>query len=138
MGRKTRSTLPARVKVVRDQVALWRRTREKRSPMPAELWAEAVALARSEGTSPIARALRVDFQSLARRVAEARSGQDGAAAHAGAFVELSGAQLLGGAAPAGSVVEMSDGDGLRLTIRLGGGTPLDIAGVVHGFCRRRA
>jgi hypothetical protein len=106
--------------------------------MPAGLWAEAVALARSGGTYATARALGVDFESLARRVAEARAGAEGGPVHAGAFVELSGAQLLGAAAPAGPVVEMSDGDGVRLTIRLGGGAPLDVAGVVHGFCRRRA
>ncbi len=135
MGRKTGDGLPGRVRAVRDRVALWRRTREKRSPMPADLWTEAVALARSEGTYRIARALGIDIGSLARRVAEAR---DGGAAGGSAFVELSGAQLLGAAAPAGMVVEISDGDGMRLTIRLSGGTPVDVAGVVHAFCRRRA
>ena len=106
--------------------------------MPAELWAEAVGLARKGGTGATARALGVDFESLARRVAEARAGDEGDAARTKGFVELSGAQLLGPAVPTGPVVEISDGDGVRLTIRLARDTPLDVVGVVQGFCRRGA
>jgi hypothetical protein len=138
MGRKTRNGLSARVREVRDQIALWRRTRAKRSPMPADLWREAVALARDGGTYPIARAVRVDYESLARRVAEAGARDRGGAVPAAAFVELTGAQLLGSCTPPGSVVEMVDADGVRLTIRLAGGAPLDVAEVVHGFRRPRA
>jgi len=138
MGRKTGEVQPARVRKVRERIAVWRRMREKRTAMPAELWAEAVSLAKGGGTYATARALGVDFESLARRVAEARGGADVGAAGRSAFVELSGAQLLGAAAPAGAVVEISDGDGVRLTIRLAGETPLDVVGVVQGFCRRGA
>jgi len=106
--------------------------------MPADLWTEAVSLARREGTYSTARALGVDFESLARRVAEVRAGAEGGATRSSGFVELSGAQLLGTAVASGPVVEMSDGDGVRLTIRLTGGTPLDVVGVVQGFCRRGA
>ena len=129
---------PVRVREVRELIAVWRRTREKRRAMPAELWAEAVGLARKGGTGATARALGVDFESLARRVAEARAGDEGDAARTKGFVELSGAQLLGPAVPTGPVVEISDGDGVRLTIRLARDTPLDVVGVVQGFCRRGA
>ena len=138
MERKRREGLSGGVAKVRDRIALWRRTREKRSPMPADLWTEAVSLARREGTYSTARALGVDFESLARRVAEVRAGAEGGATRSSGFVELSGAQLLGTAVASGPVVEMSDGDGVRLTIQLTGGTPLDVVGVVQGFCRRGA
>ena len=137
MGWKARNGLPARTREVREQIALWRRTRARRSPMPAKLWDEAVSLARHGGTYATARALRVDYGSLARRVAEARRGTDGDEASAGAFVALSGAQLLGASAPAGPVVEVSDGDGVRLVIRLGTGTELDVVGLVQRFRERR-
>ena len=127
----------ARARKVGERISQWRRTREKRTAMPADLWAEAVALAGREGTYATACALGLNFESLARRVAEARAGSERGAAQASAFVELSGAQLLGAAA-AGSVVEICGDDGMRLTIRLGGGTPLDVVGVVQGFCRRGA
>jgi hypothetical protein len=106
--------------------------------MPATLWDEAVSLARTEGTYAMARALRVDFGSLARRVAETRGDRDGSAASARAFVQLGGAEFLGAPAPAGPVVEMSDGDGVRLVIRLGPSSPLDVAGLMQRFHERRA
>ena len=138
MGHKAHDGLGGRARELRDQIARWRRTREKRSPMPAQLWAEAVGLARSGGTYPIARAVQVDYESLARRVAEASAGERGSAARSAAFVELTGAQLLGSSTPPGPVVEMADSDGVHLTIRLAGGAPLDVAAVVHGFRRPRA
>jgi hypothetical protein len=97
MGRKACHRIAdPRVKEVGDQIALWRRTRERRTPMPAELWAKAVALARVSGTYPVARAVRVDYASLARRVAEAFGEQTGRAKST-AFVEMRGADLVGGA-----------------------------------------
>lgn len=137
MGRKTGDGLPARVREVREQVALWRRTRERRSPMPADLWTEAVGLARREGTYATARTLGLNFESLARRVAEGRAGGEDDRVQARGFVEVSGAQLLEAAGPGGPVVEVSDGSGVRLTIRLTGGAPLDVVGVVQAFCGRR-
>ena len=138
MGRKTGEVQAVRVREVRELIAVWRRTREKRTAMPPDLWREAVGLARKGGTCATARALGVDFESLARRVAEARAGAEGDAARTNGFVELSGAQLLGAAVPTGPVVEISDADGVRLTIRLARDTPLDVVGVVQGFCRRGA
>lgn len=134
MGRKAREGIAdPRVKEVRDQIALWRRTRQRRTRMPAELWARAIALARTSGTYPIARALRVDYESLARRLAEA--GSEGAGqAKSGGFVELRGADLIGG----GTVVEVSDVDGARMTIRLGAGAEFDATALVGAFRRRAA
>ena len=123
----------ARVKELRKRITWWRRTRERRTRMPAELWAGAVAVARTEGTYRIARTLKVDYQALARRVAEAGRERAGDAAN-GAFVELRGADLLG----ATTVVEVSDIDGARLTIRLGGGAAFDAAALVGAFRRRSA
>ena len=103
--------------------------------MPAELWGEAVSLAQSEGVAAVARALRVDYKSLARRVDAAERGFDGSGRelHSGGrtgrgFVEFRGAQLLG-AAPAareGTVVEMIGAADVRVTIRLGVGEKLDV------------
>lgn len=47
------------------------------------------------------------------------------------FVEFSGAQLL--EATVGGVVEVSDAEGVRLTIKLGGAQALDVAAVVAAF-----
>jgi hypothetical protein len=117
-----------RVKELRNRITQWRRTRARRTRMPSELWAGAVALARIEGTYPIARRLRVDYQALARRVAEAGGERTGN----GNFIEIRGADLLGGA----TVVEVAEADGARLMIRLGGGSGLDVAALVGAFRRR--
>jgi hypothetical protein len=133
MGRQARNGLgDARVKELRDAITRWRRTREKRTTMPAELWVGAVALARTRGTYQVARALGVDYESLARRVAESRNGQS-SEAPAG-FVELRGSDLLGAA----TVIEVSDVDGARMTIRLGAGSALDATALVGAFRRRAA
>ncbi len=137
MGRKARRVLPARVRKARDEIARWRRTRVKRSPMPAELWDAAIWLAQAGGTYATARALGVDYGSLARRVAEAQGGRGGRATSGPAFVELGGAPLLGAPAPA-AVVELCATDGGRLVIQLGASMPLDVAELVQRFRERRA
>ena len=138
MGRASGAGVSARLKGLRGRVERWRRTRAKRAAMPAELWAEAVrAAAQSGEVYRVARALRVNFDSLKRRVVEAAQ-RGGAATEVGRFVELSGAQILGASAATGSVLELSDRDGVRLTIRLGGGERLNVAELVQGFWSRRA
>ena len=134
MARRTRKEVPAPVARLRKQIEQWRQTRLKRGSMPEELWREAVSLARRGSPYRVARALRIDFGTLRLRIAEssARAGS----APPGEFVELSGAQILGSAA--GSVVELSDGDGKRLTIRLAATEKLDLAELVRGFCARGA
>jgi hypothetical protein len=84
----------------------------------------------------MARALGVDFGALRRRLAETEGSRGGDGAGRGDFVELSGAQLLGVNGLPGSVVEVWDASGVRLTIRLASNAPLDVAGLVAGFCRR--
>ena len=133
MPRTTRQGLPAGVKELRRRIERWRRTRERRTAMPADLWTEAIALARSGRPYAVARVLGLNFDGLRRRMAEAAA----SAPPPGAFVELSGAQILGASVP-GAVVELSDGDGVRLTVRLVAGAEVDVARVVAAFRQRGA
>jgi hypothetical protein len=128
---------PAGVESLRERVDEWRRTRDRRTAMPAGLWDEAVALARPGRAWAVARALGVNFQALRRRMAEAGDDAPGASSSSSAFVELSGAQILGSAPAPGAVVELSDGDA-RLTVRMAAGVELDVARVVAAFRRREA
>jgi hypothetical protein len=104
--------------------------------MPARLWDEASLLARELGVHRVKSALGLNYESLKKRVVEVCAERGGAAAKAGGFVELSGAQLL--EATSGPVVEVVAADGGRLTVRLATGSGLDVAGLVEAFCRRRA
>jgi hypothetical protein len=134
MARTTGPALPAGVKLLRKRIDYWRRTRDRRTAMPAHLWGDAVALARSGRPYAVAHALGVNFEGLRRRMAETASRGSGGSAP-GAFVELSGAQILGasGAGTPGAVVELSDGGGVRLTVRLAAGSELDLARLVTAF-----
>ena len=46
MGSRRQPPLPPEIIEAERRVERWRRTREKRSPMPEELWGQAVELAR--------------------------------------------------------------------------------------------
>jgi len=135
MARTKVPALPAGVKLLRKRIEEWRRTRDRRTAMPADLWDEAVALARPGRAWAVARALGISFQALRRRMAEAGDGP--ATASPSPFVEVSGAQILGSTAASGTVVELSEGDA-RLTVRMAAGAELDVAHVVAAFRRREA
>jgi len=139
MGRKQRTAeLPADVRRVQALIERWRKTRKKRTAMPEQMWQGAVSLARVHGVYWTARALRLSYESLKRRVgAAAGNGQGGQKDHPG-FVQLDPAPLMGFAQSAGSVVEMSDADGAKLMIRLTDGGELDLAGLAEAFWRRRS
>lgn len=134
MGRRTNAALPAGVYQLQGRIENWRRTRERRTTMPAELWAAAVALARIGRPGAVVRALRINVTGLKRRMAEDVGG--GQATGPAAFVELGGAQVLGASSSSGAVIELSDKDDVRLTVRLAAGFELDVAGVVAAFWRR--
>jgi hypothetical protein len=133
VARKKQAKLPAGVKRLRDRIERWRRTRAKRTLMPAELWSEAIVQARREGAYLVAQAARLNFDGLRRRLAETAATE--AAAAPNGFVELSGAQILA-AKPAGAEVEMIDAGGNRLTVRLAADTVVDVAQLVTAFRQR--
>lgn len=135
MGWEARSTLPARVDRLGRRIARWRRQRPKPSPMPEELWAAAVSLARSHGVGPIARALRLDYGALKKKMAGRR--KEGGSSPAG-FIELDAGRVLGGPGAGGPVVELWGVDGSKLVVRLAGRDGLDLLGLAEAFWKRRA
>ena len=138
MGQRRRwKGLPAGAKKVRDGIEHWRRTRTKRWRMPEPLWDEAVALARVHGVYRISQVLRVNYDSLKTRVA--RTPKAGGRRASGppspsGFVELSPMPAGVLSPSAGTVVEVLDTKGTRLTIRLAAGAELDIAALMSAFC----
>jgi len=135
MARQGEGAAARRVERVRKQIDRWRSSRKRRWPMPARLWHEASLLARELGVHRVKSALGLNYESLKRRVGEGGAERGTGATQAG-FIELSGAQLLEPAS--GAVVEVAAADGGRLTIRLGTGSELDVAGLVEAFRRRPA
>lgn len=107
----------------------WRRGRGKPGPMPENLWAAAARLAQKHGVNRVAAPLRLDYYSLKRRVEEGRRGQRTDAEGKPAFIEV---RPLA-AASAGSVLELEEPGGRKMTLRLS--SALDVAAVVEAFWR---
>jgi hypothetical protein len=123
---------------LRERIDGWRSSRKKLHPMPPRLWREAATLAHELGINPVSGALGLNYESLKRHVRDAGGASSEASpAPIARFVELSGAQVLGvpSTAAAGPVVELCDASGTRLTIRLAGGSTLEVAEVVAAFRR---
>jgi len=68
MGARERRPLPAWLEAVQRRFERWRRTRKVRSRIPEPLWAAAVRAAGQYGIHRTAKALRVNYYGLKKRV----------------------------------------------------------------------
>ena len=113
------------IETTRRRVARWRDTRTHRGvPMPAPLWAAAVALARQHGLYPTARALRLDYGTLKKRLDAAGAGR----APSPAFIELPVARPTGLGA---CVIELEGPRGGRMRIEVPGATLADLVALTQ-------
>ena len=105
--------------------AQWRSSVPRPSPIPAELWSQAVELATTRGVSPVARALKLDYNRLKQRL---KAGVPAPVPEPPAFVELS----LGlPVAPSGCTLALSDGQGRSLRIEWSGGAPGELSALAE-------
>ena len=130
MRHSQRSTLPAKVEQVREQLECWRRTRQQRSPIPEAIWGEAAGLARECGVSAISKALRLSYPDLKRRSRTMAPADLPAKISPPAFLELACGPSL---APAPCVVEMENSAGVKMKISLRQGGAVDLAALVAAF-----
>ena len=138
MTRTKDTALPAGLARLGERIEHWRRTRAKRTAMAPELWSAAVELARSHGPYRVARALRINFECLKRRMTAVVVVAPAPGSPSGTFVEYTGAQILSAASPQGAVIELSDETGARLTLRLGAQVEVDVPRLVAAFRQRGA
>jgi hypothetical protein len=123
----------SRLALTHTRLTQWRAQHGGRGiPVPEELWAEVVKVARVEGAGTTARALRIDRARLEARMATARGAEVGQAS--GGFVELDAGRL--GLSPR-TVVRFHGRDGERLEVELGAGSAIDLAALADAFWRRR-
>jgi hypothetical protein len=93
----------------------WRRTHRAPSPIPQELWSQAVELAAVHGVYRTARALRLDYGALKRKV-EARYGEVAPRDAAPTFVEVL-SPLSGDVAECAFEVQAAGGGTLRVAMK---------------------
>jgi hypothetical protein len=154
MGTKRMIDCPARLEGVRRRFEDWRRVRKVRSRIPERLWAAAVKMAGRYGLHRTARALRVDYYSLKKRV-EREGAADGDVATRNRTVGIArgrakassvvpeaaaGATFVELAPPArvGScqwTLEFENAGGAKMRLEFKGVGPPDLAALGHSFWR---
>ena len=136
----TTHDFPAWLERLRRRLDRWRETREGRSRIPEALWASAVKASGRHGLNPTARALRLDYYSLKKRV-EADGLRDGSGRRKvaksvagtirrGKFIEL--APVASACSPE-CILEMEDPRGAKMRIHLTGMPAPDLAGLSRSF-----
>jgi hypothetical protein len=113
-------------------VAHWRSTTPRRSRIPDALWSRAVELAATHGVGKVARALRLDYTALKRRVTRAGASAVPTVAtpEPAAFVEF---QLGVSDAGPDCVLALSDAHGRVLRIEWRRAAAAAVAAVARGL-----
>lgn len=118
-----------------QRLKAWRESRPRGKRIPEELWQAAANLARVEGLNLTARALRLDYYDLQRRLGCTPRARQPKAAPA-TFMELPppdrAARL-----EEGGTVELLKPSGARLRIHLPDTRAQDLLPVVRAFLRQR-
>jgi len=127
MGDSAHSDFPAALCRAQRKIEHWRERRRPRARIPEELWRQAAELACAYGINRTARALRLDYYSLKKRLPAAA----GSSQRAAEFVEI-----LPGGMPAGRsecLIEIEDPGGAKMRIRLQGGDLPDVVALTRAF-----
>jgi len=127
MSERPTVSFPTEIEEARQQFENWRRDRKRGERIPADLWATAVAVAKQHGVWPTAKALHLDHSGLKRRVRNVEEDEK-----SGAFVEL----IPHGAMLYSCTVEMEDGRGARMRVKLKGAA-VDVTALSRTFWSER-
>jgi len=119
------------LELIRNQFETWRKRRRRRSPIPEPLWQAAVGLCRERSIYEVSRTLRLNYNDLKDRVAEARDRSPTVKPNPDlTFIKV------GLGTPIGSsecIVEMEAPNGARMRMSfkgsLGECDPIDLSGV---------
>jgi len=132
MKTRENSELPGGLEKTRQRFERWRQKRPMGRRIPDSLWAAAVEAAESCGIGRTAKVLRLDYNSLKRRLEENLTarvrGSEGEPK--AAFVELA---VPAAAASRECTVELEDGAGAKMRIHLRGVETSDLAALCHSF-----
>jgi hypothetical protein len=124
--------LKARIEPLRQQVETWRKNKASNEPMPEALWEGAIELAKVYGVSPVQRILRIDYRGLERRALGIIKPPGKARARVGpSFIELPPLPSR----RAEHLVELEDGAGRKLSLKVAAGHLPEVLPLVQAFWR---
>jgi hypothetical protein len=130
---RERDSLPCpTMEEVQRQFDAWRKTRKRRTSIPALLWEAAVGLAGRYSPHRISKTLRLNHTELRKRIDGARAADNAAASPAVDFVEYS-IPVMGNS---GCLIEMEGRHGDKMRIFLAGERPVDLVGLGRSFWSR--
>ena len=139
MSTGTARDVPARLERTLRRLERWRENRNGRSRIPERLWAAAVKAVARYGLHPTARALRLNYYSLKKRVESAgREPRDRATTleegrgrwGVATFVELPAPVSMGSSE---CILEMEDPRGAKMRIHLKGTPAPDLPALSRSF-----
>jgi hypothetical protein len=119
--------LPVVFSEVGGRFERWRSGRRPRARIPEELWAMAVGLAREHGVNRTARALRLDYYALKRRLEACSDAEEKGAD----FIEVFPVGMVSGGRE--WAMELESGTGARMRLRVKGCDLPDVAALVCAF-----
>lgn len=130
--REQHEQLKLGIEPLRQQVEEWRKHKGINEKMPDPLWEGAIALAKVYGVSPVQRILRIDYRGLERRAFGILKGPAGAKAPVRPhFVELPSLP----ARRAEHLVELEDGTGRKLSLKIAAGHLAEVLPLAQAFWR---
>jgi hypothetical protein len=128
-------TIPCpRLREVKEQFKIWRRTRKRLRPIPEKLWAAAVSLTANHSISQISKELVVDYSALKKRVFIKKKDSVASMSPPG-FIEVN---LEPPAAVSECIVEMQDIGGAKMRMHFRGKTDFDLLELAKAFWRKKS
>lgn len=126
--------LKERIEPLRQQIESWRKSKTSGGQAtPEALWEAAVELAKIYGVSPVQKILRIDYVGLKRRtlgtVPPEGNTRGAARASARSFIELPCLP----ARRAEHVVELEDGSGRKLSLKIAAGHLAEVLPLAQAF-----
>lgn len=131
--RERHEELKGRIEPLRQQVENWRKIKGSNEKMPEPLWKEAIELAKVYGVSPVQKILRIDYRGLERRalgIIKPAATKARTAARP-SFIELPPLP----ARRAEHLVELEDGTGRKLSLKVAAGHLAEVLPLAQAFWR---
>ena len=130
MKHRSESNLPAQLVRGCERFEKWRSKQKTRRRLPEPLWSAAVKLAQQYGVNRTARALRLDYSGLKKRMDTTVSDAPVLADAKPAFIQLLSSELT---AVAECAIECQDPTGTTIRLHLKGPQLPDLAALIAGL-----
>src|ERR1017187_6669279 len=131
ISKAKREELVTKIEPLRQRIETWRKTRVRNEHMPEPLWVEATELAKGYGVAAVQGILRIDYNGLKRRALGIRVVGRPKPSGAG-LVELPALSPLRRTEP---IIELEDGAGRRMTVKVSGGNVAELVPLAQAFWR---